>query len=127
MSVRERWIVYPLLLMVLGLSLRDRLTGSITSPVVTTRRLISSEVLCGRFVLVDQRRRPAVLIYADEQGRPIERSLLPPVKTKPEGDAGTPPPEAEPKADPREETTDEGDAPEPTPPSPDAGDTPAEP
>jgi hypothetical protein len=48
MSERERWIVYPLLFLSLGVSLRDKLSN----------RTWSENVLCERLVLIDGSRGP---------------------------------------------------------------------
>lgn len=55
MSTRERWIVYPLLFLALGIAMRDKVVppshleaGSITAPRVRCNELQTGQVLCDR-------------------------------------------------------------------------------
>lgn len=62
MSPRERWIVYPLLFLTLGIALRDKV---IPPKEVSARRihcgeLQSAKVTCGGVLIVGQDGRPAV-------------------------------------------------------------------
>jgi hypothetical protein len=52
MSDRERWIVYPLLLLALGTSLRDKLT----------RTVEADHILCRDILVIDSNDRPTLLV-----------------------------------------------------------------
>ena len=40
MTDRERWVVYPLLFLALGVSLRDKLGGQLTSKIISCQKLV---------------------------------------------------------------------------------------
>ena len=61
MSTRERWIVYPLLFMTLGIALRDK--------VITPNRLAVGTVVCNR--LQSNRAECHTLLVNDPAGRPV--------------------------------------------------------
>jgi hypothetical protein len=64
-TTRERWIVYPLLFLALGASLRDKLIGR-----VETESLFAQTIECGRLELLDAQGQPRILLdVPDQSGR----------------------------------------------------------
>jgi hypothetical protein len=60
MSDRERWIVYPLLFLALGVSLRDKLTQVVRC----------EELICKQLIVVDRENRPVLVAAADNFADP---------------------------------------------------------
>ena len=71
MSDRERWIVYPLLFMTLGLSLRDRIAGE------SVQKLSIDEVVCNQLEVVSSDGRPQIRLSVTTSGGVIEVRRLP--------------------------------------------------
>jgi hypothetical protein len=77
MTTRERWIVYPLLFMTLGIALRDKITyhsgnmatqleaGSILAPHIRCRDLQVGQLACERLLVNDPSGQPVVVAESD--------------------------------------------------------------
>jgi hypothetical protein len=84
MSDRERWIVYPLLLLALGTALRDKVTrviqnvnlieGSEAQFDLHEGKLVCRQVFCRDLVVVDEQGRSQVVIRAEKSG-PAEKPM----------------------------------------------------
>jgi len=74
MSERERWIVYPLLFLTLGVSLRDKVTHSTTVDHIDAETIRCQALLVGHDVQTLQGRVPPGTITAfDEKGQAVAR------------------------------------------------------
>jgi hypothetical protein len=98
MSTRERWIVYPLLFLTLGIVMRDKVC-EIARPTVHAREdeLVAGTIRCGRLEIAQDIRigvgRPAVVLSTDPRtnGGVIETlspSGMPLVRLQPADDGG---------------------------------------
>ena len=67
MSNRERWVIYPLLMLALGASLRSKFTG----------QLNVDRVICDALV-VGERNSPARIVLASSKARPAYSEILGP-------------------------------------------------
>jgi hypothetical protein len=67
MSMRERWIVYPLLFMTLGIALRDKVVppSSLQVGEVVCDRLVSKQSECQALLVNGPDGRPVVIAKAD--------------------------------------------------------------
>ena len=66
MSTRERWIIYPLLFLTLGIAMRDKVTGHIGSPwgQVQVAEVKARSVRCNELVVSGPNGRPVVIAGA---------------------------------------------------------------
>jgi hypothetical protein len=60
MSERERWIVYPLLFLILGIALRDKFG--------TAKELRAQRVICEKLVVLNKDAEPQVVLDSTEAG-----------------------------------------------------------
>ncbi len=65
MSTRERWIVYPLLFLTLGVALRDKFTGRLRIGQVICDRLESGQSECRALIVMGPNGRPVVAAGTD--------------------------------------------------------------
>lgn len=63
MTDRERWTVYPLLFLTLGIAIKDKLVG-----VVNVDNVQCKSLLCNTLVVTDQERKQQVVIASDSEG-----------------------------------------------------------
>jgi hypothetical protein len=68
MSSRERWTVYPLLFLTLGIALKDKLTRVVDTPFVKARVVNSQQLICRQLAVTDPAGRIQVQIEATPQG-----------------------------------------------------------
>jgi len=61
MSERERWIVYPLLFLTLGIALRDKLGG-------TAKKIEAQRVVCEQLVVSNEKAGPQVVLDSTKAG-----------------------------------------------------------
>ena len=66
MSTRERWIVYPLLFLAIGLGLRS---GIYLSGIEQQNRLDIGMLQCNELRVVDEQGRPRIFIHTDNRDR----------------------------------------------------------
>jgi hypothetical protein len=76
MSTRERWIVYPLLFMILGITMRDKVVppshieaGCITSPQIRCNELQTGQVRCDR--LEARQAESHTMLVTGPNGQPV--------------------------------------------------------
>jgi hypothetical protein len=67
MPTRERWIVYPLLLLILGMVLRDKLIPPkhLSLEQLRATEIVAPTVLCGRLIISGPNGRPVVIAGTD--------------------------------------------------------------
>lgn len=65
MTTHERWIVYPLLFLTLGIALRPKITGGLTVP----EELAAPRVRCETLTVIDANGRPQIRL-SSKQGEP---------------------------------------------------------
>ena len=63
MTDRERWTVYPLLFLTLGIAIKDKLVG-----VVNVDNVQCSNLLCNTVLVTDRERKQQVVISSDAEG-----------------------------------------------------------
>jgi len=73
MSQRERWIVYPLLFLALGIALRDKMSGTID-----TGTIVCERVLCQRLNVGPADGPPGVVIGSERLKQASAESEQPP-------------------------------------------------
>ena len=69
MSERERWIVYPLLFLTLGVAMRDKMLKRVGTDAIIAEHVQAGEVVCERLVIRSRSGRPAVAITEDLKTR----------------------------------------------------------
>ncbi len=113
MSTRERWTVYPLLFLTLGIALTDKITRSISTDRIECKTLLVTDqrgeprviavptadggvvetrsTSSGVNVIVGQTGTMAGLMFSDAQGRLLPRYVIPlPPKSRGESDKNRP-------------------------------------
>jgi hypothetical protein len=70
MTERERWIIYPLLLLALGVSLRDRLVKTAPPAQSDTARVQREELRAQRIVQCEELRTHRIVVVEPKQSRP---------------------------------------------------------
>ena len=71
MSERERWVVYPLLFLTLGVALRDKMLKRVDADVMEAKQIDAPDVVCERVVIVSagSRQIRGMIADAPESGR----------------------------------------------------------
>jgi hypothetical protein len=72
MSSRERWTVYPLLFLTLGIALKDKITGQIGTSHVESKSVIANRVSCQSLSVTDNQGKPRVIVSPTEEGGIIQ-------------------------------------------------------
>ena len=68
MSDRERWIIYPLLFLALGTSLRDKLAQKVETEVLLSKRIDAEVIRCKQIMVTNQQGKPQILLSSNEAG-----------------------------------------------------------
>jgi hypothetical protein len=69
MNSRERWTVYPLLFLTLGIALTDKLTRQVQTDRVISKHLLQTDrVVCKNLLVTDRQGKPQVVVTATAGG-----------------------------------------------------------